>query len=240
MTGRFARASLVITLEFRTQIRSGLTALYFGMPLVWIIIARLISPDSRALVVLIGVYADPVMMGSIFTGAFLTRERDQGLLTAWAVTPLDAGGWLFGRVLVIAVQGTLSGLILVLGAGVPGNIILLIPSLFLASACAALNGLILARPFRDIMTFFVAGGMASSLICLPIAGGYFRPGWIWLVTGPAWPGWSLMASALNRPAPGPKPLMLIPVLAAWTVLLFLLTRIIYERGFFRRPGGGGE
>lgn len=232
--------SMLFRLELRTQIRSGLTALYFGMPLLWIIIARLLPPESRNLTVLIGVYADPVMMGSIFTGAFLTRERDQGLLTAWAVTPLSAGGWLFGRVLVIAVQGTLSGLLLVLGAGVSGNFTLLIPSLFMASACAALNGLILARPFRDIMTFFVAGGMASSLICLPILGGYLRPGWLWLATGPAWPGWSLMASALNRPSPGLKPPIMIPVLAVWTVLLFLITRNIYERGFFRRPGGGGE
>lgn len=240
MTGAVARVSNMVTLELKTQIRSGLTALYFGMPLVWIIIARLLPPESRTLVVLIGVYADPVMMGSIFTGAFLTRERDQGLLTAWAVTPLDAGGWLFGRVLVIAVQGTLSGLILVLGSGVAGSFSLLVPTLFLASACAALNGLILARPFRDIMTFFVAGGMASSLICLPIPGGYLRPGWPWLITGPAWPGWSLMASALYLPAPGPGPLVLMPVMAVWTAILFLITRIIYERAFFRRPGGAAE
>lgn len=228
-----------IRVEIRTQIRSGLTALYIGMPLVWIIIARLLPPESRTLVVLIGLYADPVMMGSIFTGAFLTRERDQGLLTAWAVTTLDAGGWLFGRVFVIATQGTLSGLILLLGAGVSGNLFLLIPALFLASACAALSGLILARPFRDVMTYFVAGGMGSALICLPIAGGYLRPGWLWLLTGPAWPGWSLMSSSMNLATPGPKPLVLIPVLAAWTTSLFLIARHIYERGFFRRPGGGG-
>lgn len=235
----------VITREVRTQFHSGLTALYLGMPLVWILIARLLPPEARPVVALVGIYADPVMMGTIFTGAFLARERDQGLFAAWAVTPLGAGGWLAGRVLVIAVQGTIGGTILVLGTGITADFILLIPALFLASACGALNGLLLARPFRDILSFFVAGGMASAFICLPVAGGYIRPGWVWLFTGPAWPGWSALVSALGlSPEGGGSGREAAPAalaaLTGWAIILFILVRLIYHRGFFRRPGGGCE
>ena len=238
----------VITREVRTQFRSGLSALYLGMPLVWILIARLLPPGARPVVTLVGIYADPVMMGTIFTGAFLARERDQGLFGAWAVTPLGAGGWLAGRVFVIATQGMIGGTILVLGTGIHADFVLLIPALFLASACGALNGLLLARPFRDILSFFVAGGMASALICLPVAGGYIRPGWVWLFTGPAWPGWSALASALGLSPDGgdagqgsaTTAMAALAALAGWAIILFVLVRRIYHRGFFRRPGGGGE
>jgi len=235
----------VIIREARTQFRSGLTALYLGMPLVWIIIARLLPPEARPITVLIGIYADPVMMGTIFTGAFLARERDQGLFAAWAVTPMGAGGWLAGRIFVIAVQGMIGGTILVLGAGIQADFILLIPALFLASVCGALNGLLLARPFRDILSFFVAGGIASAVICLPVVGGYIRPGWVWLFMGPAWPGWSALASALSlSPAGGGADqgtaTAALTALTFWAIILFLLVRRIYHRGFFRRRGGGGE
>ncbi len=242
MSGAVTMAVGVIRREFRVQLRSGLTALYLGMPLVWILISRAFPLNTRSIIVVIGIYADPVMLGTIFTGAFLTRERDQGLFAAWAVTALDAGGWLIGRVLVIAVQGCLGGLILALGAGVSVDLVLLVPALFLASVCGALNGLLIARPFRDIMSFFVAGGFLSSIICLPVAGGYLSPGWIWLFTGPAWPGWNTLASAagLATPESGPRPGTSLLALACWAVVLFLITRRIYDRGFFHRQGGGGE
>ena len=235
-------AKAVIIRDVRIQFQSGLTALYLGMPLLWILIARLLPPGARPMVTLVGIYADPVMMGTLFTGAFLARERDQGLFAAWAVTPMGAGGWLAGRIFAIAAQGTIGGVILVPGTGVSANYVLLIPALFLASACGALIGLLLARPFRDILSFFVAGGMVSALICLPAAGGYIRPGWIWLFTGPAWPGWSVLAAALGlspavRAAPAPAALS---ALTGWTIVLFILVRRIYHRGFFRCPGGGGE
>lgn len=233
-------AAAVITREVRIQFHSGLTALYLGMPLLWIIIARLLPPGARPMVALIGIYADPVMMGTIFTGAILARERDQGLFAAWAVTPMGAGGWLAGRVLVIAAQGTIGGTILVLGTGITTDFVLLIPALFLASACGALNGLFLARPFRDILSFFVVGGMASGLLCLPVAGGYIRTGWIWLFTGPAWPGWSALAAAVGGRGTATAALSALAALAGWTIFLFILVRRIYYRGFFRRPGGGGE
>lgn len=231
--------------ELRIQFRSGLSALYLGMPLVWILTARLLPPDVRPIVVLIGVYADPVMMGSIFTGAFLARERDQGLFAAWAVTPMGAGGWLAGRVFVIALQGTVGGLLLVMGSGVPADFVLLSPAIFLASAGGALVGLLVARPFRDIMSFFVVGGLASALICLPIAGGYMKPGRLWLFTGPAWPGWTVLATALNRypghfiPESAPTAIAIL-MLSGWCVLLFVVVRWIYHRGFFRCPGGGSQ
>jgi fluoroquinolone transport system permease protein len=95
----------VIMREARTQFRSGLTWLYLGMPAIWILIVRLLPVQARSITVLIGIYSDPVMLGSLFTGAFLARERDQGLFGAWAVTPMDAGSWLAARILLIAIQG---------------------------------------------------------------------------------------------------------------------------------------
>ncbi len=235
----------VLKMEIRTQFHSGLTALYLGMPLIWILIIRLLPASSRQAAALLGVYADPVMMGSIFTGAFLARERDQGLFAAWAVTPIGSGEWLAGRVLIIAVQGSIGGVMLVLGSGVQADFSLLIPSLFLASSCGALFGLLLARPFRDILTFIVAGGGALALVNLPLAGGYIRPGWLWFLTGPAWPGWSALASALGlSPANGNSgrqgAALSVLILTLWAAVLFILVRHIYNKGFFRRPGGGGE
>ena len=230
----------VLAGEIRIQLRSGLTALYLGMPLVWILIIRLLPPESRPVTTLLGLYADPVLMGSLFTGAFLARDRDQGLFAAWAVTPVNAGYWLTGRVLVIALQGSLAGLILVTGAGVQADYLLLIPSLFLAAACGALNGLLLARPFRDILSFILAGGSALALINIPLAGGYIRPGRIWLFTGPAWSGWSALGSALGiSPGGGVSAGAAIGVLTLWVIILFLLVRHIYNRGFFRRQGESG-
>ncbi len=235
----------VLAGEIRTQLHSGLTALYLGMPLVWILIIRLLPPDSRPVAALLGIYADPVMMGTIFTGAFLAREQDQGLFPAWAVTPMNAGEWLISRVIVIATQGTIGGIILISGAGVRADLALLIPTLFLASACGALNGLLIARPFRDILSFIVAGGMALALINLPVAGGYIKPGWVWFFTGPAWPGWSTLASALGLSPEGGgsgphRAAVSLMVLSGWTAVLFFLVRRIYKRAFFRRSGRGWE
>jgi len=228
----------VVIREARTQFRSGLTWLYLGMPALWILIVRLLPVQARSITVLVGIYSDPVMLGSLFTGAFLARERDQGLFGAWAVTPMDAGSWLAARILLIAVQGTIGGLILALGSGVkfhPGR---LAAALVFASGCGALTGLFLARPFKDIMSFFVIGGISSSVITLPVVLAYFHPSWAWQLTGPSWPGWSALAGSLQDvPTAGSSYALSLFSLAVWAVLMFLLVRRMYHRGFFRRPGG---
>ena len=187
----------VLACEGRVQFRSGLSALYLGLPLVWILAARLSPPEARSLIVLIGLFTDPVMMGGVFSGGFLARERDQGLFGAWAVTPMGPGTWLAGRITMIALQGTLGGVILVLGSGVGADWAILPWAVFFASASGAMVGLITARPFRDILSYFVVGGIASSLVSLPVAGAYLAPSPLWLAAGPVWPGWAAAAAALE-------------------------------------------
>lgn len=231
----------VLAREGRIQFRSGLSGLYLGLPLVWILAARLSPPQARSLIVLIGLYSDPVMMGSLFSGVFLARERDQGLLGAWAVSPMGPGTWLAGRVTVIALQGTVGGIILVLGSGIHADWTILPWAVFFASTAGTLVGLITARPFRDILSYIIGGGLISTLICLPIAGGYLAPSSLWLLGGPAWPGWSAAAAAvsvgLNSRAAAITPVgVALAAAAAWSALLFVLTRLIYKRAFFKRRG----
>ncbi len=224
--------------EIRGQFRSGLSALYLGMPFFWIIIARLVPLEIRPLIVLIGAYTDPVTMGQLFTGAFVARERDQGLFEAWAVSPLDAGTWLLSRSILIGLQGSIGGLILALGSGVSFRIELLIPGLFLAAVSGALLGLIIARPFRDILSYFVVGGFATAIISLPIPGILLAPSYFWLISGPAASGWVVLANAFYLPngVSALSPFISLAALLLWTVLLFVIARGIYHRGFFRRPG----
>ena len=237
----------MLSTELRIQWKSGLSALYLGIPLIWIIIARLLPPEARPMTALIGTYADPVMMGQIFTGAFLARERDQGLLEAWAVTPLGAGGWLASRSLIIGLQGSIGGCILVLGAGVALKWAVFLPAIFMASTSAALIGLILARPFRDILTYFVAGGLTSAVLSLPILGSLIRPGIgiLWMTTGPAGPGWAALSAAIGVSAghvtaagPAASAAIALAFQGCWTILLFFAARRVFHRGFFRRPGKG--
>ena len=228
----------ILISEMRTQLRSGLTALYIGMPFLWILIARLLPPDRRPIAVLIGTFSDPVMMGQIFAGAFLARERDQGLLEAWAVTPLGAGTWLAGRILLIGFQGSLGGLILAFGTGVPFRPALLIPGVFLASAVSALIGLILARPFRDILSYFVLGGISAALVNLPLAGILLVPSIPWLFTGPAVSGWVVISSSFGIPVTDVSEFAALGLLLVWTTLLFILGRYLFHSTFFRRRGLG--
>lgn len=232
----------ILLTEARGQFRSGMSALYLGMPLFWILIARLMPPETRPLVVLIGAYSDPVMIGEIFTGAFLARERDQGLLEAWAVSPLGAGTWLSARVLLIGLQGSLGGLILALGAGVPFNPLLFVPGMFLAAASGALIGLLLARNFNDILAFFVLGGIAAALISAPIAAYLIRPSILWMIPGPAVSGWAVLSSSFGIATDGTAvtPSLALIIQFAWTILLFFLTTRVFHRTFFRRPGYGED
>ena len=225
--------------EVLIQLHSGLSFLYLGMPLFWILIARLLPAESRRLLVLIAAYADPVMMGQIFTGAFLARERDQGIIEALAVSPVGPGIWLFSRVCLIGIQGVFGAVLMVTGSGITFNPVLLVPSVFLAAVSGALIGMILALPFDDILSYFVLEGIASALVSLPAAFLVVKPSLFWIIPGPAASGWMAISTALHsRIGAGPE----VPALTAlvlWSLCLFVLARKLYLRAYFRRPGKGG-
>lgn len=216
------------------QIRSGISALYIGVSLVWGGLLRLAPLEIRTVLTPLAIYADPALMGFILSGALLARERDQGLFRALAVTPVGAFRWLGARVLVVAVEGTAGGLLLAGLSGVsfrPGP---LIAAVAVTSAVGVLLGSLAGRPFRDLGGYIIVGGLLSGLVNLPSVAwlGWLDGPWCWM--SPALPGISAIGWAFGNSGPHIGGGAALAILTVWFVVGFAAVARIVDRGFFRR------
>ncbi len=202
---RWIRAlRMILTL----QARNYFPHVYLGLAVATLLAFRYAVPHDVALWLLPPfVLGEQAVLAMILVAAHVYLERNEGSVTALAVTPLRSGEYVGALVVGSSVFACASGA--VIWAGVVGldlRVVLLLPPLLLMSILSGLLGLAFATRFSEFTSFLLAGSApGAAVISLPVLP-YFdvAPRWafVWLPSDAA-----LQAFALcTRPE---------PALAAW-------------------------
>lgn len=225
------RTLRALRLDLRLQWRQGFYGAYLFVIVVYVVILRALPPDVRGALLAPVLLSEAGVIGFIFAGTLLHRERGDGTLSALAVTPLTAAEYVTAKALSLAVLTAAASCAIAAGAlGAPflqrgaGGV----PLLAAATAATALlfvcAGLAVATRFATIDRFVVWGGLGTGLLglaILPHFGIAESPAWLLL---PSTPLLALMAAATH--APLPPMLMLLHALLAtlWIGAAFMVGR----------------
>jgi hypothetical protein len=242
----------VVRTDLRLQIRYGIYAAYVFVAVAYIVLLRSLSPEPRLFVLPPLLLSETGVIGFFFAGTLLHLERNDGVLSALAVTPLRSGRYLASKMVSLALLAALVAI--AIGAAAVGTTIR-VPLLALTAALTAAlfvaGGLAAAAWFRSLDGFAIWGGLGSAAFGLPVLpylGVLESPAW-WLV--PTHPALVLLdrAAGPGGAAPagpagavvggGPETLLALTVLTAWVVLAFLLGQHWLARHAFGRIGGDG-
>ena len=187
-------------LDLKVQFRSGLLFLYLGLTLFYIVVLKLIPPPWDRWIFPLIIATDPTVMGFLFVGALIQGEKDQGVLSLVAVSPLTLSHYLGGKIISL-------GLISTVTAGLVT--IVIFPRLetlgwtLLAVAVTAplftLLGVSVSLGFRSLSSFFMMSGLVDIPAVAPFLLGWLNISSPLLFLLPTQTTWLLLTRAGGAP-----------------------------------------
>jgi len=163
-----------ILLDLKVQFRSGLLFLYLGLTLFYIVVLKLVPPPWDKWIFPLIIATDPTVMGFLFVGALIQGEKDQGVLSLLAVSPLTLSHYLGGKVISLGLISTLTaGLVTAAVFPRPETLGWALLAVAVTAPLFTLLGVSVSLRFRSLSSFF----MMSGLVDLP-AVAPFLLGWL--------------------------------------------------------------
>jgi fluoroquinolone transport system permease protein len=223
------RLATTIYCDMTLQFRNGFYAATAFVTILWALILMQIGTfDLRWLL-------PPLVVGNLMVGTFafigglVLLERDEGSLTAQAVTPLRIGEYLTSKLVTLTLLAVLETLAIVfLIVGWHFNAFLLVAGTILAAAIYGLAGFIAVARYDSINEYLLPSGMYIALLWLPLVAylGQWRP-WILYLHPLAAP--LLLVEAAFVAIPPWQITYAIGYSLAWMILLYLASRFASRR-----------
>lgn len=215
--------SALLLAEARLYWRQGFLAAALVLSLVWAALLHLAPVGDRLYWFGLVASLDVTAMGLLFGFGLGLLDQQQGVLTAWRLTPVRAGWFTLARALMLGLLLLSSLVLLALLTLYTEPWWTRLPGLVLLSGQAALVGIVCGRLLRDINQFIVLMVVTTPLWALPYPG---YSGWI---GGPLPWLWPFSGGLFwFTPEPWARPLALAATasgaLAWWLLSLWLAER----------------
>ncbi len=160
-------------LDLKVQFRSGLLFLYLGLTVFYIAVLKLVPPPWDRWIFPLIIATDPTVMGFLFVGALIQGEKDQGVLSLMAVSPLSLSHYLGAKVISLGlISAAAAGLVTVVVFPRPETVGWTLLAVTATAPLFTLLGVSVSLRFRSLSSFF----MMSGLVDLP-AVAPFLLGW---------------------------------------------------------------
>lgn len=174
------------------------------------------------------IYNDPAIIGFVFIGISIILEKDQEVLPALFVTPLNLHVYLSSRIITLSTIGSLGALAIVLTArGTSLNFMHFSIGAFSTCVLFCLMGIFLVSYTTDILHFLLRGIPLLIFMSLPLLNYFALTDLSFLRVFPVQGGLNLMINSY-RESPNFWELVYGYVLiAVWTPLLYWVTYRIF-------------
>jgi fluoroquinolone transport system permease protein len=115
------------------------------------------------------IYNDPALVGFVFIGISIILDKDQEVLVALFVTPLNQHIYLISRIITLSLIGTLGAFAIVLTAkGTAFNVIHFVAGAFATCVLFCLMGIFIVSYTREILHFLLRSVPLLIFMSLPL------------------------------------------------------------------------
>ena len=111
------RLKSLILWDMKFQVKYGFYLLYGILTLLYLLVLSAIPETWRENIAAILIFSDPAAMGLFFMGAIVLLEKSQKIPCAFAVSPVNAGEYIAGKVISLCVIALVVAAVLALAAG---------------------------------------------------------------------------------------------------------------------------
>jgi fluoroquinolone transport system permease protein len=177
------------------------------------------------------IYNDPALVGFIFIGVSIILEKDQDVLPALFVTPVDHHLYLLSRILTLSAMGYLGALAMVLAAkGSSFNLIHFSVGAFSTCVLFSLTGVFIVSYTTEILHFLLRSIPVLIFMSMPLLNYFELTDWSFLRLFPVQGGLSLMVNAYTETPSTPELIFGYISIAVWVPLLYwLVYRVFVSR-----------
>jgi len=214
--------------------RNNLITMIAGMTGVYVLLIYFLKDvgNLEKLITLL-IYNDPAVIGFIFIGISIILEKDQEVLPALFVTPLNPHTYLISRIITLSTLGFLGALAMVLAAkGTSFNLLHFSVGAFSTCVLFCLLGIFIVSRTTEILHFLLRGVPLLILMSLPLLNYFELTNLSFLKLFPVQGGLNLMVNSYREsPILGEliSGYILIVVwipLLYWTVYRIFISKIV--------------
>ncbi len=214
--------------------RNNLVAMLLGITVFYVLLIFFIRDFANAdKFITLLIYNDPAVIGFVFIGMSIILEKDQDVLSALFVTPLDHHVYLLSRIVTLSAFGLFGALAMVIAAkGTAFNVVHFSIGAFSTCAIFCLMGIFIVSYTTEILHFLLRAVPMLIGMSLPLLNYFELTDLAFLKLFPIQGGLNLMVNSYSS-SPDLWELVFGYVsIALWTPLLY---RFVY-RTFVARVG----
>jgi len=176
------------------------------------------------------IYNDPAIVGFIFIGMSIILEKDQNVLPALFVTPLNRQLYLGSRIITLSAIGYLGALAMVLAAkGTSFNLLIFSVGAFSTCVLFCLAGIFVVSYTTEILHFLLRAVPLLIFMSLPLLN-YFELADIALLNlFPVQGGLNLMVNSYREQPDFGEVIFGFILIAVWTPLIYWLVYRIFAK-----------
>jgi fluoroquinolone transport system permease protein len=212
--------------------RNNLISMIVGISLFYVLIIYFLKGFANVeKIITLLIYNDPALIGFIFIGISIILEKDQEVLPALFVTPLNNHVYLISRIVTLSMIGFIGALVMVLTAkGTSFNLVHFSIGAFSTCVFFCLLGIFIVSYTTEILHFLLRSVPLLILMSLPLMNYFELTDWSFLRLFPVQGGLNLMVNSY-REAPDFGELIFGYIsIAVWIPLLYwFVYRIFISR-----------
>lgn len=151
------------------QVKYGFYAIYTVITVFYIVILKLLPPQSLKLAVPFVVFSDPSFLGFFFIGGLILLEKGENTLEYLVVTPLRIHEYLISKMVSLTTLAVMTGVIITLLAhGKDVNYFLLVTAILLTSFVFILTGFIAVARFQTVNEYMLTSVSYMIILAVPL------------------------------------------------------------------------
>lgn len=155
--------------DIKFQFRHGFYMVYGIISVFYIVLLKLLGEGVSKILSPIIIFSDPTFIGFLFVGAIIFFEREQRVVEALFVTPINKGAYILSKCISLTILSlSVITIITVFIHGFKVNWIYLYLGVIFSSSFFIIIGMILSYYLRKITIYIIFGGLLMGPFSLPI------------------------------------------------------------------------
>ncbi len=155
--------------DIKFQFRHGFYMVYGIISVIYIVILKLLGEGVSNILSPIIIFSDPTFIGFLFVGAIIFFEREQRVVEALFVTPINKGAYILSKCISLTILSLfVITLITIFIHGFRVNWFYLYLGVILSSSFFIILGMILSYYLRKITIYIIFGGLLMGPFSMPI------------------------------------------------------------------------
>lgn len=224
--------------DIKFQLKQGFYLVYTCLTILYLLILYFIPEGViKTYAVPLTIFTDPAIIGYFFIGSIVMLEKQQGIIDALAVTPLDPKEYLISKAISLSIIGLISSLLIATLAGGRVNWLYAVAGILLNSLLYTLFGFIAAGGAKSVNSYFLRAIPMMLIVIFPCFTLIDFPfSWLFRIF-PSVAGLELMIGSFT----GINMLTVVidgVILCIWIWLLFLAALKTYDKKIL--AGGGNN